>query len=306
MLDFIKRVAIGVAIAMCVFFLKSNVFALTVESRLQAVNGTTTINTSYVSAGTLMTITPPSGSEYFFTRVFVRFRDQTFPADSYYRFEYQYNVSRYEYEFGQDTCGTATTVSTGAEIVSASYSRNGPTCNVNVGVHFTESMTSVTIGHVYYVSLLPNQAYNFRVIADSWDVTSVDGTMEAIINNTTIISNGIEGVTNFIDYQTAVVETIRDVIYDISNATIGDESANLEIRSYSGTNTSGLGQNDGAGGSGLGSSGSGGYGLNFNDFTAPFAFIFARVEDFLNLNAMFLTYLINIITLGFIGLVLNR
>lgn len=309
MLDFIKRVAIGVAIAMCVFFLKSQVFALTVDSRLQYIDNGTTVNTSYVSAGTLMSITPSTGHEVYFTRVFVRF-NQSFGADTYYRFEYQYNVSRYDYEFSNSPCNRISySVSTGAEITSISCTANGPTQNVSVNVHFTDSMSSVTIGSIYYVTLIPNQAYNFRVVANSWTVTNIDGTYEAIINNTAQITGAIEGVTEYVDYQTAVIESIRDLIYDFTYATIGDEPADIySDYNYSGVNVNGYdsAHTSGTGAGGSGVNGANGLGFNFNPFTAPFTFIFSKVEDFLSLNATFMIYLINMITLGFIGLVLNR
>lgn len=308
MLEFIKRVAIGVAIAMCVFFLKSQVFALTVDSRLQYIDNGTTVNTSYVSAGTLMSVTPATGHEVYFTRVFVRFTD-SYSADSYYRFEYQYNVSRYDYEFYNSPCNRISySVSTGAEITSISCTANGPTQNVSVNVHFTQAMSSVTIGSIYYVTLVPNQTYNFRVVANSWNVTNIDGTYEAIINNTAQITGAIEGVTEYVDYQTAVIETIRDMIYDFTYTTIGDESATIRSSSYSGTGVDGFetAHTSGTGAGGSGVSGANGLGFNFNPFTAPFTFIFSKVEDFLSLNATFMIYLINMITLGFIGLVLNR
>lgn len=309
MLDFIKRVAIGVAIAMCVFFLKSQVFALTVDSRLQYVDNGSTVNTSYVSAGTLMSITPATGHEVRFTRVFVRF-NESFGANTYYRFEYQYNVSRYDYEFLNHECNKIQySVSIGAEISSVSCTYSGPTQNINIVVHFTESMSSVTIGSIYNILLLPNQTYNFRVVANSWNITNIDNTYDAIINNTAQITDAIEGVSQYVDYQTAVIETIRDMIYDFTYATIGDEPADIySDYNYSGVNVNGYdsAHTSGTGAGGSGVNGANGLGFNFNPFTAPFTFIFSKVEDFLSLNATFMIYLINMITLGFIGLVLNR
>lgn len=303
-MEILKRIFIGVAISLIAWFLKTDVFALTVDSRLQYLDyQENVVNTSYVSAGSLMSITPTRAAT--FTRVFVRF-SQPFVAGTTYRFEYQYNVSRYDYEFRNAPCGNGFSVTTGAEIVSSSCSSAAATQNVVVSVKVNEPLSSITIGSIYMTGLIANQTYNFRVVADSWDITDLDSTYEAITNNTVVISNAIEGVSNYIDFQTAVIETIRDMIYDLTYATIGSESANTYSRSYSGTNTSGLGQNDYAGSSGLGSGGSGGYGFDFSGFTGAFAFIFAKVQDFLNINLTFLAYLINIITLGFIGLVLNR
>lgn len=307
MLEFIKRVAIGVAIAMCVFFLKSQVFALTVDSRLQYLDyQENVVNTTYVSAGTLMSITPTRAAT--FTRVFVRFT-QPFVAGTTYRFEYQYNVSRYDYEFRAAPCGNGFSVTTGAEIISSSCSSAAATQNVVVSVKVNEPLSSITIGSIYATGLIANQTYNFRVIADSWNITDIDSTYEAITNNTAVIGNAIEGISNYIDFQTFVIESIRDMVYDISNATIGDESADTySDYGYSQINVNGYdnAHNSGTGAGGSGVNGANGLGFNFSPFTAPFTFIFSKVEDFLSLNATFMIYLINMITLGFIGLVLNR
>lgn len=306
-----KRIFIGVAIAMIVWFLKTEVFALTVDSRLQLLQADeqTVVNTSYVSAGTLMSYTPSTSYPgRIFTRVFVRFT-QPFTAGSTYRFEYQYNVSRYDYEFRTAPCGDGFIVSSGATIVSSSCSSAGVTQNVKVTVRFDSALSSVTIGSVYYTYLAVNQTYNFRVIANSWDITDIDSTYEAITNNTEIISNAMEGISNYIDYQTAVIETVRDLLHDFIYTTIGDEQATIYNDSgYSGINVNGYenahSSGTNAGGSGL--TGANNLSFDIQSYDDASTTIWDYIYSFLSLNSKLLTYLTSILTLGFVKVVFNR
>lgn len=304
MLNIFKRIFIGVAIAMSVFFLKTQVFALTVSSRLQYIDNNSTVDTTYVSAGSLMSITPATGHEALFLRVFVRFQ-QTFQVGSYYTFDYTYNVSRAEYEFSGNRCGTSLTVTTGQTIVSASCSSDGVAQHVIATVRIDSSTSYITLGSVYNVPLIPNQTYNFRVLTD-YSVSEVDGTEDAVRNNTAIISNAIEGVGSKIDIQTTIINNIHNLL---SGLVSSDSYTEVDYELNDPRSSSYIAQHNSLnsiGDSGTGSNGSGGLTFNSSNYEDASETIWDFIYDFLSLNSKLLTYLTSILTLGFTKVVLNR
>ena len=311
-MNIVKRIFIGVSIAMIVWFLKSEVFAMSVTSRLQYTDNNTVVDTSYVSDGTLMSFTTSNNNhEFFFTRVFVRFTD-SFTSGSTYRFEYNYNISAYQREFYNHMCPDNLTVSSGT-ISSSSCSFNGATVSIVVTWQSTSNVSYVTFGSAYGVMLLNNTTYNFRTLTD-WLWSEVDSTQEAVNNNTAVISNALAGISsilnNIYDQQEEQVGFAQALVNVFSSVFDSSEEYLSNSYSYSSTNVIGYSSahNSGtsAGGSGSGSGGSGSLSFDYTNYSGSSSTIWDFVYRFLSLNSKLLTYLTSILTLGFVKVVLNR
>lgn len=305
-MNIVKRIFVGVSIAMIVWFLKSEVFAAT-QSRMSYRENGTTIETSYVNVNSLMTITTGNSEMYDYLRMFVRFGD-TF-NQGYYQFTIIFNAPSPDL---QQWCSSIS--SSGAVNSSNNSTLSSLTCSFNGTFQYTvtgnvyipSTVSYLTIGLNFFSFLNSNSTYNFRVTTAGH--SDIDGTMDAIINQTDTISNAISGISGLVDYQTVVVESIRDLLSDFIYSTGSSESATIYATNYEGIDVDGYNSahtsGTSAGGSGL--SGANNLSFDVEHYSSGSTTIWSFLSRILNAHSEFILYFTSVLTLGFVRVVLNR
>lgn len=313
MLDFLKRVAVGVAVALSVFFLKQNVFAATisaVDGRLRyTANGVQT-DPAYTTGS--LSVNVPSNGEYYLTRLFTRFRFSTaLSANTAYAFEFNWNLNQraftplenanfnYSYSVSDLKAVSCSTTTFPSDLVLRTN------CTLVTGSTAVSTMTFGVIptNRGEQLPILPGGTSTYTFGTYSF-VNDAD-TPSIIIGAVDGLGNQIESIDNHVTQNQSIANTLLETINNTLNNIV---SGNAPNGGHLGWN--GISYNDNS--SGITDTCiddicyTAPTVLEFHEWSTPFEFIWMIINRFIALNEYILICIIFVLTLSFAALVIGR